>query len=212
MLGLDPHHSMVMNRNNIHQPTIHRSNGNNVLGLNSDDDFNCLMTDPIFQATVLSQLTPITSPIIVNPSQDPTSTHLINTRKRTMSAYDSSNVIDSKNDQTMVTNCVPNKRSVILPAIKSEPDGGSLNSVASSSTNASNCAISPPLVTQQQQQQQSQSQSQSQLSQSQSQQQQTNTASSENGSNDSFPMQCIRFLPFLQQNWHVLCDQSLQEL
>lgn len=188
MLGLDPHHTMVMNRNNIH-----RSNGNNVLGLNSDDDFNCLMTDPMFQATVLSQLTPITSPTIINPSQDPT-THLINTRKRTMSAYDSSNVIDSKNDQTMVTNCVPIKRSVMLPAIKSEPDGISLNSVASSSTNALNDTTSPSLVTQQQQQQP------------------TNTASSENGSNDSFPMQCIRFLPFQQQNWHVLCDQSLQEL
>lgn len=34
----------------------------------------------------------------------------------------------------------------------------------------------------------------------------------ENGSNDSFPMQCIRFSPFQQQNWHILCDQSLQEL
>lgn len=191
MLGLDAHHTMAMNRNNIHRP-----NGNNVLGLNSDDDFNCLMTDPMFQATVLSQLTPITSPTIVNPSQDPTS-HLINTRKRTMSAYDSSNVIDNKNDQTMVTNCVPIKRSVMLPAIKSEPDGSSLNSVASSSTNASNSATSPPL---------------SQQQQSQSQQQQTNTAPSENGSNDSFPMQCIRFLPFQQQSWHVLCDQSLQEL
>lgn len=196
MLGLDAHHTMIMNRNNIH----HRSNGNNVLGLNADDDFNCLMTDPMFQATVLSQLTPITSPTIVNPSQDPTA-HLINTRKRTMSAYDSSNVINNKNDQTMVTHCVPIKRSVMLPAIKSEPDGSSLNSVASSSTNASNSATSPPLATLQQQQ-----------SQAQSQQQQSNTASSENGSNDSFPMQCIRFLPFQQQNWHVLCDQSLQEL
>lgn len=34
----------------------------------------------------------------------------------------------------------------------------------------------------------------------------------DNGSNDSFPMQCIRFSPFQQQNWHSLCDQSLQEL
>lgn len=203
MLGLEAHHTMAMNRNNIH-----RSNGNNTLGLNSDDDFNSLMADPMFQATVLSQLTPITSPTIVaNPSQD-SSSHLINTRKRTMSAYDSSNVIDNKSDQPMVTNgCLPTKRSIMLPAIKSEPDGISLNSVASSiaSTNASNSAASPPLV------QQSIQQHQHQQPQSQT-QQQTNSAPSENGSNDSFPMQCIRFLPFQQQNWHVLCDQSLQEL
>lgn len=181
-----------------------RSNGSSVLGLNSDDDFNCLMTDPMFQATVLSQLTPITSPTIVNPSQDPSS-HLINTRKRTMSTYvqqnDGTNSIDNKNDPTMVTNCLPIKRPVILPAIKSEPDGSSLTSVASNTTNVTNSnATSPSLVQQSQPQQQSQ------------QQQQSNAVLSENGSNDSFPMQCIRFLPFQQQNWHILCDQSLQEL
>lgn len=31
-------------------------------------------------------------------------------------------------------------------------------------------------------------------------------------STDPCPLQCIRFTPFQQQNWHVLCDQSLQEL
>lgn len=30
--------------------------------------------------------------------------------------------------------------------------------------------------------------------------------------NENCPMQCIRFSPFQQQNWHTLCDQSLQEL
>lgn len=44
------------------------------------------------------------------------------------------------------------------------------------------------------------------------QQAQGNSNAIENGSNDSFPMQCIRFSPFQQQNWHILCDQSLQEL
>lgn len=29
---------------------------------------------------------------------------------------------------------------------------------------------------------------------------------------DSCPLQCIRFSPFQQQTWHILCDQSLQEL
>ncbi|XP_055857923.1 uncharacterized protein LOC129920580 isoform X2 [Episyrphus balteatus] len=31
-------------------------------------------------------------------------------------------------------------------------------------------------------------------------------------SSESSPMQCIRFSPFQQHNWHTLCDQSLQEL
>lgn len=31
-------------------------------------------------------------------------------------------------------------------------------------------------------------------------------------SSDPCPLQCIRFSSFQQQNWHVLCDQSLQEL
>lgn len=48
--------------------------------------------------------------------------------------------------------------------------------------------------------------------QSQGQSAQGNNSSGENGSSDSFPMQCIRFSPFQQQNWHILCDQSLQEL
>lgn len=48
--------------------------------------------------------------------------------------------------------------------------------------------------------------------QSQGQSQQGNGNANESGSNDSFPMQCIRFSPFQQQNWHILCDQSLQEL
>lgn len=48
--------------------------------------------------------------------------------------------------------------------------------------------------------------------QTQGQNGQGNNNSIENGSNDSFPMQCIRFSPFQQQNWHILCDQSLQEL
>lgn len=43
-------------------------------------------------------------------------------------------------------------------------------------------------------------------------QQNGNANAIDNGSTDSFPMQCIRFSPFQQQNWHVLCDQSLQEL
>lgn len=36
--------------------------------------------------------------------------------------------------------------------------------------------------------------------------------SSNSEGNDSCPMQCIRFSPFQQQSWHVLCDQSLKEL
>ncbi len=31
-------------------------------------------------------------------------------------------------------------------------------------------------------------------------------------SGDSCSMQCIRFSPFQQQNWHLLCDQGLQDL
>lgn len=31
-------------------------------------------------------------------------------------------------------------------------------------------------------------------------------------SGDSCSMQCIRFTPFQQQNWHPLCDQALQDL
>lgn len=31
-------------------------------------------------------------------------------------------------------------------------------------------------------------------------------------SGDSCSMQCIRFSPFQQQNWHLLCDQALQDL
>lgn len=31
-------------------------------------------------------------------------------------------------------------------------------------------------------------------------------------SGDSCTMQCIRFSPFQQQNWHLLCDQALQDL
>lgn len=39
------------------------------------------------------------------------------------------------------------------------------------------------------------------------------TSSQQNSdSGDTCPLQCIRFSPFQQQNWHVLCDQSLQEL
>lgn len=33
-----------------------------------------------------------------------------------------------------------------------------------------------------------------------------------NDSSDPCALQCIRFDPFQQQNWHVLCNQSLQEL
>ena len=37
---------------------------------------------------------------------------------------------------------------------------------------------------------------------------------SQNGDSTSepCPLQCIRFNPFQQQNWHTLCDQNLQEL
>lgn len=47
---------------------------------------------------------------------------------------------------------------------------------------------------------------------SSSQQQQQSSISSDGNCSESCPMQCIRFSPFQQQNWHVLCDQSLQEL
>lgn len=35
---------------------------------------------------------------------------------------------------------------------------------------------------------------------------------SDSNCGDNCPMQCIRFAPFQQQNWHTLCDQSLKEL
>ena len=40
----------------------------------------------------------------------------------------------------------------------------------------------------------------------------TDTSTQNSDSGDTCPMQCIRFSPFQQQNWHILCDQSLQEL
>lgn len=42
--------------------------------------------------------------------------------------------------------------------------------------------------------------------------QQQQQGNSDGSCNESCPMQCIRFSPFQQQNWHILCDQSLQEL
>lgn len=40
----------------------------------------------------------------------------------------------------------------------------------------------------------------------------TGQQSNDGNCNDNCPLQSIRFSPFYQQNWHILCDQGLQEL
>lgn len=97
----------------------------------------------------------------------------------------------------------------LLPAIKPEPIALSPSllepstspskSITDSTSPNSTTIVIEPNTSPSQQQQPTQSHTQSQAN------------SSDNGS-DSFPLQCIRFAPFQQQNWHVLCDQSLQEL
>lgn len=43
-------------------------------------------------------------------------------------------------------------------------------------------------------------------------QQQQQQSTNDSSCSDNCPLQSIRFGPFHQQNWHALCDQSLQEL
>lgn len=135
--------------------------------------------------------------------------------------FNSQSIIDT-NSEALANGVSMSKRSasVILPAIKPEPDTLSPSCISTliepttptSKSMLDNCSTNStsPLSTSitieantspsngQQQTQQSQSQSNSNLS-------------NDNGS-DSFPLQCIRFSPFQQQSWHILCDQSLQEL
>ncbi|XP_031628349.1 uncharacterized protein LOC116344084 isoform X2 [Contarinia nasturtii] len=259
LLGLGVHHSINMGRNNVY-----RNDGNNLLALNTEDDFNCLMNDPMFQMATNGlnchqtqnnhqQQQTITSHPNVNSynqhilSQMPTVVvptshsaelpHLLNTRKRTQcmstmaqqqqqNDYNAQSILENSNEQQSVGNVIPIKRpaSVILPPIKPEPDAlspacvstliepatppskssvdacSNVSSCSTSITSPASTTIMMPSIVD------------SNSSPNLQQQSQGNGNGLDNGSTDSFPMQCIRFSPFQQQNWHVLCDQSLQEL
>ncbi|XP_055316993.1 uncharacterized protein LOC129576268 isoform X2 [Sitodiplosis mosellana] len=259
LLGLGAHHSINMGRNNVY-----RNDGNNLLALNADDDFSCLMNDTMFQmpsnglnchqsqnnhqqlqtATshpnvnsynphVLSQMTTAVMPT----SHSAEMPHLLNPRKRTMSTmaqqndYNSQSILENSNEQQSIGSVIPIKRStsVILPAIKPEPDALSPSCVSSliepatppsksssvdACSNVSSCStsITSPVSTTIMMPGIVESNSSPNLQQQSQGQGQQGANGIENGSNDSFPMQCIRFSPFQQQNWHILCDQSLQEL